>query len=112
MENGVENIIWWKKVGGGSFHAKINGKGKLIKPNEKFRAKPSEIPKGFKDVVVPLEKIEEIPEQVLSAPKSLFKKVMRERKGWFDVVDSNGKRISDKALREDEADKLIEDLEK
>ena len=51
--------IRWRKEGGGSFRTKINGKDRIIKPGETFRALPEEIPLAFRDVVVPLDKVPE-----------------------------------------------------
>ena len=48
-------MVRYKKVGGGSFHAKIGGKIGIIKPNEVFDARPEEIPEGFRDAVIPLD---------------------------------------------------------
>jgi hypothetical protein len=48
-------LIKWKKLGGGSFRLGTGIKAKKIKPNQFFEARLSEIPKGFRDVVVPVD---------------------------------------------------------
>jgi hypothetical protein len=45
--------VWWKKMGKGS----LRFNHKIIKPGEKFRARPSEIPPQFRDLIVPLEEL-------------------------------------------------------
>lgn len=59
LENEVEHdaLLWWKKTGGGSFRLK----GRIIKPGERFKARPSDIPKGFRDVIRPLGTIVDPP---------------------------------------------------
>lgn len=46
----------WKKTGGGSFRLKS---GKIVKPNESFRAKAEDIPKAFRDILIPLDGLPE-----------------------------------------------------
>lgn len=131
MERTQRRKIKWHKQGGGSFRMRD---GRIIKPNQKFEAYPEDIPDGFRDVVVPLEPLPE-DEPLQSAtefelqqaepPASLdedqegqaqyeiqpqqYEKQERDATGWFDVVDSEGNHVNDKALREDEADELIKD---
>lgn len=98
----------FKKIGGGSFETYS---GKIVKPNEIFKADPDDIPKAFRDIVVevdpdpnpqPEPKTEEIEvHEYTKEPKS---------KGWYDVVDSNGKVMNEKSLRDAEADELIKNL--
>lgn len=108
-----EEKIRWKKLGGGSLHLK----NRLIKPNEVFKAYPSEIPAAFRDQVIPLESIEPattgepitIPEPVKIAytiqPRG-------KSRSLFDVVDINGKAINEKPLPKLVAEQLINDLER
>lgn len=114
----ANNIEKWKKLGGGSF--RLNGH--IIKPGQTFKAMESEIPVGFRDVVV---RADEAPVGIGKAPaprkvsppeikpvEVVYTKKARATVGWFDVVDSNGKALNEKALREDIADKLVRDLAK
>lgn len=111
----TDGKVWYKKIGGGSL--RINGK--IIKPGEKFRATPESIPKGFRDLLIPLgggsfEEVEQKQQQVkLDITKSAYKVVNRGKSAlWFDVVDSNEKVINEKALKKDVAEKLASDLSK
>jgi len=111
-------MIRYKKVSGGSFHATIGGKLRIIKSGEIFDARPEEIPEGFRDVVVPLdpdleEKANGKPSQK-KAPSALQYYVKKREKGvgYYDVVDKNGKVQNEKALRKDKAEDLIDSLMK
>ena len=111
-------MIRYKKISGGSFHATIDGKQRIIKSGEIFDARPEEIPEGFRDVVVPLdpdleEKANGKPAQK-KAPSSLKYYVKKREKGvgYYDVVDKTGKPQNEKALRKDKAEELIESLMK
>lgn len=82
---------------------------KRIKPGEVFEA--DHIPKAFRDLVEPLDG--PLPEKkVKKEPVVLERKHKRARRsnGWYDVVDEDGNKVSDMALREHEADKLINEL--
>jgi hypothetical protein len=45
--------IWYRKIGGGSLHLRLDGTMKIIKPNQRFRARPMDIPAPFRDIIVP-----------------------------------------------------------
>jgi len=98
--------IKWKKLGGGTFRLQS---GKIIKPNQVFDAYVSEIPKAFRDVVVPLDPL---PEDVPLTVTSGDYQVKSRGPGWYDVFDAFGKRVNEQALRQPEAEKLAEELMK
>jgi hypothetical protein len=98
--------IRWKKLGGGSFRM---GNGRIIKPNQVFEATPEEIPIGFRDVVVPVGPMP--PEPALEVVAGGYS-IMSRGPGWYDVVDAQGKVVNEGALRQDAAQKLLEDLSK
>jgi len=101
--------IQWKKIGGGSL--RLNGR--IIKPGQIFDAKPSDIPTGFRDVVVPLEPIREKAEPPIEVIKVEYTLKQRGKSPlWFDIVDSNDKVLNEKALKKAEAEQLIVDLSK
>jgi hypothetical protein len=107
--------VWFKKLGGGSFHAKIGGKVRIIKPNEIFEARPEEIPEGFKDVVVRLADVPKTgsgPAPAPPKPPSKLEYFVKPRAGagYYDVVDKDGKKQNEKALRRNAAEALIEKL--
>jgi hypothetical protein len=101
-----DNIIWWKKVGGGSL--RLNGK--MIKPNEKFKASVEQIPKAFRDVVIPLEKIEEIQSSILPENEPKYSLTPLSRKGFYNIVNIDGKKLNEKPLKEVDAWALLKDL--
>jgi hypothetical protein len=109
MENNENVQIWWRKVGGGSFRLR----GKIIKPNEKFKAAPHEIPKAFRNVVLPLEALPEavtITKIVAQGKIPTYQLKARERAGWFDIVNEQGKPMNEKPLKEEDAVQLLNDL--
>jgi hypothetical protein len=104
--------IWYVKKGGGSLRIF----GKIIKPNERFKARPQDISENFKDIIIPLEKYDVAAENNVKKPAKLVNPVyttkLREGTELYDVIDSKGKVLNDKALPKDVADKLISDLGK
>jgi len=116
-----EDIRIWRKLGGGS----LRYNGYIIKPNQKFKATQGELPTAFLDVIIladstlggkpdprrpPAKGSVGAPE--IKPIEVIYTKKARGSLGWFDVVDSNGKALNEKALREDIADKLVHDLSK
>lgn len=109
----------YKKVGGGSVRTRINGQKKIIKPNETFWAFPHELPKNSKDCIIQLNGVEE---KVLkdnekkqieaNLQKKEYSKVESTRHpGEFNIVDSDGKKLNEKTLSEEEADNLLKELQ-
>ena len=114
----------YKQTGGGTFHLNT---GKIVKPQEEFKAYPHEIPKAFRDTIVCLEEegdedegfesvseyaLEPVdePEQKESADEVEYK-IEPKSPGWYNVIEvHSGKALNDKSLRKDEAEKLIEKL--
>lgn len=101
---GPEDKVRWRKTGGGSFRMK---NGRIIKPNEVFYATVAEIPRGFRDVIVPIDALpEEAP--IISATKY---ELRTRGVGWFDVVNTaTGKVENENALRKADAERLLRDL--
>ena len=127
----------WKNHGGGSFHANIGGKIKIIKPGEVFMASAYEIPEAFRDVIRPVASVEpqatikqpipkpkpvaevkkeEIPAPVdpvveEEIPATLKYSVVPRSAGYWNVVDKDGKLMNEKALRASAAEELVKSLE-
>jgi len=101
-------IILWKKLGGGSLHLSK----RLIPPGATFKARQSEIPKAFRDLVQPLEKLPPAPEAPAVKPiKSAYKVVPRGKsKSMFDVIGPNGKKMNELPLTKATAERLVKDL--
>lgn len=92
----------WRKKEGATFRL---GNGKKVKPNEVFRAYPSEIPPAFRDLFELLEGDENAVERVITAPSKFVIGVRED--GLFDVVDPDGKCINDVPLGKEDAEKLL-----
>lgn len=112
----VQGKVRWQKVGGGSFRMG----NKIIKPGEKFWAFPSEIPKPFRDVVIALDPSNVVfeeekkkagePTKQVEGKKATFTAKQREGSQWWDVFDGQEKKLNEKGLSKEKADKLVEDL--
>ena len=122
MDPDVDTVQTWKKIGGGSL--RLNGK--IIKPGQVFKAVESEIPTAFRDCIVPAADAPKgtgkafMPKKtktkgnapVIQPVEVVYTAKARGSGGWYDVVDSNGKALNEKALKKDIADKLVRDLAK
>ena len=109
--------IKYKKIGGGTFL--LNGK--IIKPNQEFTAYPGEVPEAFKDVCkvlgavdeggakLPPEEVEKL-EEKQEPEKKLTYELVKTSVGWYDVHDTDGNKINEKALRKIDAEALVESL--
>lgn len=110
------DLILWKKIGGGSFHANIGGVVRIIKPGQQFHAREEEIPTGFRDVVVPVDPVKaakNLPkeEMEVKAKAEEPKYTLQHRGGgWWDVVNEDGKVQNENALKKDAAEELLESL--
>lgn len=108
MNDIEDREIWWRKTGGGTHRLKREGKSlKLIKPNQKFKARPSEIPESFQDIIIPLEKLPEEAPIKVTPPGYTLEHI---GSGWYNVKDGAGKVVNEKALRQAAAKELIESL--
>lgn len=109
-----EKEYQWKKIGGGTFSMK----NMIIKENQIFTAKESDIPKAFRDVVIPME-----PEKMTDANKAAEKELEEALKPKFtiapnptattrfDVLNAEGFPVNGKPLSKPAAEKLKESLE-
>lgn len=102
----------FQKIGGGSLRLP----GRIIKPNQKFWAFPHELPANARDVIIslgtgePLKKVEkEAP--VVEEVKAHEYTLKHRSGGYYWIVDSNGKVVGEEALKKDEAQALIDQLE-
>ena len=99
-------VIRWVKQGGGSL--RLNGR--IIKPGQRFNARLDEIPEAFRDVCVPLDKLPVEPEDNLAAVPAEYKLKQRGATNWYDVVNSKGKVLNEKAMHRTDALELIKVL--
>ena len=105
----------WIKTGGGSFRFTQDGKKRIIKPGQKFKAFANEIPLEFRDVVQPIDpsQVAIVKEQDKPPEGNIpeYKKVARKgSNNWFDIVNAEGKVQNEKALRGVDADALLKGL--
>lgn len=111
VKSDTNKLIEWQYIGGASFIFNNH----YIKPKQKFTARVNEIPKAFRDVVVPLTglEIEDIPVIVSEANKPIFTKRKKEgEEDLWEVIDANGKVWNEVGLKEEVADQFINDLSK
>jgi len=108
----ADGKIRYKKIGGGSL--RINRQ--IIKPGQIFLAYPDDIKEGWKDVVIPLDDLpitDQTPGELMPGKEAEFFLSPRGKSNlWYNVVDSKGKILNDKALKKAVAEQLIEDLVK
>jgi len=106
--------IRYKKIGGGSL--RLNNR--IIKPGQKFEAYPEDIPETARDLVVPAdgavamwpnERAKVIQEDIKGA-KPIYTTRQRDNTEWWDIYDVNGKKINEKGLPKEAAEKLIQNL--
>ena len=100
----------YQKIGGGSLRLTT---GKIIKPNQKFWATKSQIPKNAFDLIIPVDglPVETSPEEeVVDAVDQVYTVKSRGTGGWYDIVDQNDKVVNEKALKKDDAEQLIKEL--
>jgi len=89
----------------------------MIKPNQKFWAYPYELPAGARDVIislddgVPLAKLTEAEVETPPEVESHDYKLDHRGGGWYNVLDSNEKVVNENALKKEEAEELIGQLE-
>jgi len=107
--------IRWIKTGGGSFRL---FSGKIIKPGQRFTAPLTQIPKAFRDMVIPVDKeisMKDVTGSEAETPIEQVRKselkIIQRSPGWFNVVNEQGKQLNENALRKDEAEELKKQLE-
>lgn len=102
-------LIRWQKVGGAAMYLR----NRIIKPGQIFTATIDEIPRAFRDICIPLDEIKKEEPTPIEVAKHEYTIIPRGKsKTFFDVVDSNGKAINEKALHKSDAEQLIKDIEK
>jgi hypothetical protein len=114
---------WFQKIGGGSLYLRIDGKKRIIKPGvnggpgERFLAKPSDIPVAFRDSVIPSIPGQNVQSGQSTVPPSAvnrpaFNKRPNGTTGLYDIVNKAGKIVSEQPMSEDEANQVINNLER
>jgi len=83
-----------------------SAKGKIIKPNQHFWARPSEIPKTFADVVKLVHALPPEPPLDVVGPGYDMRPNAGVANMW-DVVDKQGKPMNEQPLTKGDAEELI-----
>jgi hypothetical protein len=104
----------WRKIGGGS----LRFRGQIIKPNQRFHAHLAEIPKGFLNVLVCLDKegfdAHILDEQNIKPVIPLYemRPIHKDEKLWNVHKIDGGKRLNAEPLPKEKAVKLLYTLNK
>jgi len=106
VDDPEDGKVKWRKIGGGTFRM---SKNRIIKQNQTFMAHPDEIPKQFRDVVVPVEPL--VPEEILRPVSQKYEVKSDKTPGWYNVFDGNGKQLNERRMKQDAAAILVESLE-
>jgi hypothetical protein len=117
VEQQEEQEVEFVKTGRGSlrFNRRVylgsqkNEKGGIIKPNQHFWARPSEIPQTFKDVIKPVHALPPEPPLEVTEPGYDMKPNADDANKW-DVVDRQGKIMNEQPLSQHDAEELIQAL--
>lgn len=106
----------FKKVGGGSLRLG----NRIIKPGQIFEADPNTIPKGVRDLLIPMtgdmevwkDEKEKTPEPI-DIVKPVYKLVPHGKSPYlYDIVDDKGKVLNEKSLKKEVAEDLMQKLNK
>lgn len=107
-----DGTVLFRKIGRGSTLLILNGRKRRIKFNQTFRALPGEIPNAFKDTIIPVDKAAAAKPAKSREPEVQPKKYFLKHRGggWYDIVNSEGKVQSEKALKKEDAEKILSSL--
>lgn len=86
---------------------------RIMKPGQVFSAFEKDLPEELKLMIVEVDVAPPVIQpEVQEAPPHVITYRIKERKGgaYYDVVDSNGKKVNEKQLSKEEADELIKKL--
>ena len=95
-------LIKWRKLGGGSFRMG----NQIIKPGQTFSARLMDIPEGSRDVIAPVNDLPADVKEDIKVVKAVYSVKHRSGK-WYDVVNTNGKVLNEKAMTRTDALELI-----
>lgn len=102
-------IRWRKLAGSGTFRMP----GKIVKPGQVFTARPSQIPKVFRDTIKPLAPMLEKEEKPVVSATDYRMEFWSEDGdvAFYNVVQvASGKAINESPLPKAEAEKLMKEL--
>lgn len=107
-----DKVYTWKKTSPGSHHTGST----VIKPGETFKSTLIDIPEAFRNLFTCLDgdpSVDEVKkeESLKEALKPVYTLEPAARKGWFNIVNEEGKPINEKPLKEADANELKAALE-
>jgi hypothetical protein len=110
---GTSSPILWRKTRGGTF---VMGNGRKIRKGQTFLATINEIPKAFRDSIVPVNEFAEavvVPQEEppieVDEPVFTIQELVA-GSGLFEVLNVDGKVVSEGELTEAEAEELVKQL--
>jgi len=98
-----DSINTYRKIGGGV----LQFKNRRIKPGQIFKAFAFEIPEAFKDTIILIDGEEDAPVTAVKQNAKSEYEVKHRSAGWYDVINTEGKPINDKALKKEAAESLL-----
>lgn len=102
----VDNRLWWINRGA-TFRMGTDKDARIIKPNQKFQADPEEIPKMFRDIIIPVD-VTQAAQAGVQVRQIAYGYRIKERDDHnFDIVDAQGKVINETPMDEEKAKKVL-----
>ena len=93
---------------GGSFW--LNGH--IMKPGQSFRAKVSDIPEAFRDVLTPNGTLPDSAKPPIAGVSATYSiKPREDEENTFDVINDKGKALNGKPLTKEKAENLLKNLQ-
>lgn len=111
-DNKKKKSLKWINKGSSSFDLWVEGKRKIIKPNEKFTAEESQVPVAFRDVIECLTKVVDGPAIDSQDGKDVITLSLKEAgEGLYNVVDNQGKVQNEEPMSKEAAEAFIKEKE-
>lgn len=103
------NSIKWINQGG-PFYTKDK---RVIKSGETFEASPADVPVAFRSTVKPIDPaslVNPIDEEPEAAIVPTYSMKQRGNSSFYDIYSSQGKKLNDKDLTQEEAQTILEKM--
>jgi hypothetical protein len=119
-QNELFKVKIWKNNGGPFYLTDSTAetkrtRRKIIKTNERFKAREIDIPDAFRDNIQLTDgsiAVKRIEDSIKKAKTTPVYTIESRGGGWYNVIDGQGKIVNDKALKSEDAKQLKEELEK
>ncbi len=105
-----EQILWVNN--GGTFRMGEDRNHQIIKPNQKFEATLTQVPKAFRDVIKPVdaERLAEIQKEPTVISETSFTIKEAEEDDMYNVITSAGKKMNQHPMSKEKAEETLEAL--